>query len=421
MKGMIIKLNNNFITEIEIDELRHLKNINIEISKDKAKHLILTGKNGVGKTTILEAIKKYLTCLEEGFASNIEFWTEEISRNEEQLKYEADQQQRILLKNEIDSAKNCIKEYAVYGVKFNLSNEIKQFIELLEQGKLIIAYFDANRQISVEIPKGPEKIDLKKTFSINDNPSKIFVRYLLDLKTQQSFARNEGDMEVANNIEAWFTKLEDALRVILDDNSIKLKFDYRNYDFKLVQDSKEPYGLNELSSGYSSIINIVSDLILRMDKNRAVEERNYVFDTEGIVVIDEIETHLHIELQKKILPFLTSFFPNIQFIVSTHSPFVLNSIDDTVIYDLEKNIRVEDLSAYSYEGIVEGYFEVDNYSNEIKEKIVEYKKLAFAENLSDDEKARRAELRIELKNSSNDLAKELKTEFEEIERKRKKK
>ena len=382
MKGMIIKLNNNFITEIKIDELRHLKNIDIEISKDRAKHLILTGKNGVGKTTILEAIKKHLTCLESGLGSNIESWTEEIS--------------------------------------LNFSNGIDQFKTLLEQGKLIIAYFDANRQTSVEIPKGPEKIDLNKTFSINDNPSKIFVRYLLDLKTQQSFARNEGDMEVANNIEEWFTKLEDAIRVILDDNSIKLKFDYRNYDFKLLQDNKEPYGLNELSSGYSSIINIVSDLILRMDRNRAVEERNYAFDTDGIVVIDEIETHLHIELQKKILPFLTSFFPNIQFIVSTHSPFVLNSIDDAVIYDLEKNIRVEDLSAYSYEGIVEGYFQVDNYSNELKEKIAEYKKLAFAENLSDDEKARRAELRIELKNSSNDLAKELKLEFEEIERIRKK-
>lgn len=44
------------------------------------------------------------------------------------------------------------------------------------------------------------------------------------------------------------------------------------------------------------------------------------------------------------MPFLTSFFPNIQFIVSTHSPFVLNSIDNSVIYDLEKDIRVENLS-----------------------------------------------------------------------------
>ena len=93
-----------------------------------------------------------------------------------------------------------------------------------------------------------------------------------------------------------------------------------------------------------------------MDKNRASEEKNYSFDIEGIVLIDELETHLHIELQKKILPFLIEFFPNIQFIVTTHSPFVLNSIEDAVVYDLEKNIRLENLSNFSYEGIVEGYF-----------------------------------------------------------------
>ena len=152
---------------------------------------------------------------------------------------------------------------------------------------------------------------------------------------------------------------------------------------------------------------------------KAGTKRNYAFDTEGIVLIDELETHLHIELQKKILPFLVEFFPNIQFIVTTHSPFVLNSIEDAVIYDLEKNIRIEGMSQYSYEGVVEGYFEIDNYSNELKEKIRKYKELAFATDLTDDEKALRGELRIELKNASSDLAKELKEEFNEIERKRK--
>ena len=49
-----------------------------------------------------------------------------------------------------------------------------------------------------------------------------------------------------------------------------------------------------------------------------------MYDLQGIVLIDEIETHLHVELQKKILPFLTNFFPNIQFVITTHSPFILN-------------------------------------------------------------------------------------------------
>lgn len=169
------------------------------------------------------------------------------------------------------------------------------------------------------------------------------------------------------NIEKWFEMFLSALKIVLDDDSIDLNFDYKNYNFKIIQKNREPFGFDELSDGYSSIINIVADLILRMDQNRASNERNYAFDIEGIVLIDEIETHLHIELQRKILPFLTTFFPNIQFIVSTHSPFILNSIEDSVIYDLENNIRMENLSNYSYEGIVEGYFEVDQYSKELKE------------------------------------------------------
>ena len=58
-------------------------------------------------------------------------------------------------------------------------------------------------------------------------------------------------------------------------------------------------------------------------------------------------------LQKNILPILTELFPNIQFIVSTHSPFILNSISNVVIYDLENKTLVnteEGLSNIPYEG-----------------------------------------------------------------------
>lgn len=48
--------------------------------------------------------------------------------------------------------------------------------------------------------------------------------------------------------------------------------------------------------------------------------------------------HLHIAWQKKILLFLIRVFSNLQFIVATHFPFVVSSIESAVIYDLEKNI-----------------------------------------------------------------------------------
>lgn len=292
-------MNNHFITKINIDKIRHLENIEINLDENKPKHLILTGKNGVGKTTLIEAIRDYL---DEGI----------ININE------------------------SFKDYLCIEFNSNKTGKEDLLPSLYKQGKFILAYYSSERSTNVQIPSGVEKVELKDTYTFNENPSEVFLKYLVDLKTQQSFARNEDDIEVVENIENWFNKLENAMKTILDDDSIKLKFDYRNYNFKILQDNREPYGFNELSSGYSSILNIISDLILRIDKNRAAICRNYAFDTEGIVLIDELETHLHIELQKKILPFLVEFFPNIQFIITTHSPFVLNSIDNAVIYDLEK-------------------------------------------------------------------------------------
>ena len=110
--------------------------------------------------------------------------------------------------------------------------------------------------------------------------------------------------------------------------------------------------------------------MMRMENKNA---RNY--NIQGIVFIDEIETHLHIDLQKKILPFLITFFPKIQFIVTTHSPFVLTSIDNAVVFDLEKQLKLENLSGYSSEAIVESYFQSDKYSELLKAQVARYKEL----------------------------------------------
>lgn len=93
-------------------------------------------------------------------------------------------------------------------------------------------------------------------------------------------------------------------------------------------------------------------------------------------MIDEVETHLHLELQRLILPFLTRVFPNIQFIVSTHSPFVINSIPNAVVFDLERKLRLENLTEYSYEALAEGYFKVDTDSAFLQNRLNRFKELA---------------------------------------------
>ncbi len=91
----------------------------------------------------------------------------------------------------------------------------------------------------------------------------------------------------------------------------------------------------------------------------------------GIAIIDEIDVHLHISLQKKVLIFLIRAFPKIQFIVSTHSPFVITSMNnDTAIYDISSGeFFEEDLSRYSYESVIKGLFHVEVQSDQLTSEI----------------------------------------------------
>jgi predicted ATP-binding protein involved in virulence len=209
----------------------------------------------------------------------------------------------------------------------------------------------------------------------------MFLQYIVNLKADRSFARDDNKQDIVQSIDEWFYKFEGLLKEIFDDPSLKLEFDSKNYTFYIISNDRGKLSFNTLSDGYSAILNIVTEIILRME-----EKSSKIYNMQGIVLIDEIETHLHIELQKKILPFLTTLFPKIQFIVSSHSPFVLNSIENAVVYDLENKFRVSDLSAYSVDGIIENYFDIDKYSDSIKNKLEEYENLIQKSNLSETEK-----------------------------------
>ena len=205
---------------------------------------------------------------------------------------------------------------------------------------------------------------MKDLYEINETPRQDFVKYLLDLKMTEALAVSGGKTEKAEQIREWFARLESLLRKIFEDDTLTLEFDEETFRFFIHMSGREKFDFNSMSSGYSAIWDIVADLMLRMEKQ---SQRTFRFDMPGIVLIDEIETHLHLELQKKIMEILTGIFPNVQFIVTTHSPFILNSLENVVIYDLENHTLVENgLTEVPYEGIVEGYFQADSMSDELK-------------------------------------------------------
>jgi len=80
---------------------------------------------------------------------------------------------------------------------------------------------------------------------------------------------------------------------------------------------------------------------------------------------------------------------------------------------------MEDMSLYSAEGIVEGYFEFDSYSETLLQKVKRYQELAEVDNPTDEERAEWATLFTEFRQLSGDLSREAKSAFEEIEDRRK--
>ena len=364
-----------FITNLAIKKVRHLKNISIPLSEERIRHLILTGKNGSGKTSIVEALARYLDIIISGSREN--------------------------------AFKNCQKELDI-----KLNNNIDSIPELACKYNYILAYYKADRVFQAEQPKHVEKVRFKDSYELTEFPRNEFVKYLLDLKMTEALARTNNKAEKADEIHAWFAGLERLLKQIFDDETIKLEFDEETYEFHILQQGKEPFDFNTLSGGYQAVLDIVVDLMMRMQHQI---QRSFDFNLPGIVLIDEIETHLHLELQKNILPFLTKCFPNIQFVVTSHSPFILSSISNAVIYDLENQTLVEHgLGNVPYEGVVEGYFKVDKLSEVLREKFDRYRELVCKESLSDDEMSEIVELELYLDEVPDYLAIGITTEYQKM-------
>jgi len=445
-----------FIQKLTIKDVRDIKNLEIPLDDNERKHLIITGKNGCGKTSTLEEINNLLNKLiNNGFATieahkkniksykqlikntqkNISSYENNIYRetkNKDKLNYSdnlnylSNKQKILQITNNIKSyndnivtMKNNIKSYndninlwqkliddfAKVDVLFSNQNEIYKDIV---NGKFILAYFKAKRENKQTIPQTPTKQSFQKKYDTNFELNKTFLQYMLNLKTTQAFAQIRNDTIEVEEIGKWFGNFENSLKTIFDKDDLKFIFYDKEYKFKIEYEDKS-FGLNELSDGYSSLLAIVTELILRMEAHGVK-----AYDMQGVVLIDEIETHLHVDLQKKVLPFLVSFFPKIQFIVTTHSPFVLSSLSNAVICDLEKRFITSDLSAYSYDALIESYFDSDKYSKEVKEKIEVFEKLADRDDLFDIEQDEYFKLKKYFNTIPTFMADELAVKINEI-------
>lgn len=373
-----------FLTEICIKKVRHLQDITIPLDSNKRKHLILTGKNGSGKTSVLEALVRHFSIIlnEQSPFRNNPFRPNYFSNRAPEKR------------NEHGAVTKC--------------TSFPMLQEKYAAGEFILAYFKAERLAKVEISSSIEQITPGSRYSMTATPGEKFVKYMVSLKATQAFALQKKDDSRAEEIESWFAAFERILQKIFGDPTLKLDFNIENFQFHILQKDREPFDFNTMSSGYSAVFNIINDLIMRLGGDPSAKK-------EGIVLIDEIDTHLHLELQRTILPFLTELFPNIQFIVSTHSPFILNSVENAVIFDLEtKKIVRDGLANYPYNGIVESFFNTDMLSAELRNKYDRYKELTAKADLQDTEYAEIMDLETELDEIPDFLSPDIASEYSRI-------
>jgi predicted ATPase len=309
-----------FITGIHIDKVRHLTNVDIALSENERKHLILTGKNGSGKTSLLEAVRDFV-----------------IVNQREKAPQQDNRQSQAALDSALFGG-NTPKGNATPSITVLFSEIAENLFDIT------FAYLSAERSV-LDSPNAIEAVEVWGKTIITRNASKDFLKYILNLYVQYLSAKDSGSpLAEIEQYKAWFDRFTQALRDIYDCQELKLKPDMKKLKFLVTLPGREPFGLHEMSDGYRAFLEILMELLMRFESADGAVDYNQ----SAIVIIDEIETHLHVELQKRALPFLTQMFPCVQFIVSTHSPFVITSLPNAVVFDLEKR---EQLKNPSYFGI----------------------------------------------------------------------
>jgi len=293
--------------------------------EDKAEIHILTGENGVGKTTVLEMLIG-------GFGFN---------NLQRKRRYSANiNSYSVFFSEGIES--NFSWGDAPNSWKTSISNhQIQKLHQIIANPNLEATYagftYSGSRSIGAgSISSIKELTDKPLQDALNflsATQPNLVLQWIANNIAKEAIAKNQDDEEKASKFRGSVSRLESAIEVIVG-HKINFIFKYDPMSV-IIEVDGESLEFNLLPDGLKSIISWLADLLMRMDRVKWVNNTP-VFERNFILFLDEIEVHMHPKWQRKILPAVQGLFPNAQIFISTHSPFVVGSVDGAWVHRLVK-------------------------------------------------------------------------------------
>ena len=342
------------LKSIKIKNYRCFKDVEIDFDD----HITLVvGKNGAGKTAILDAVAvsigTFLLGIDGGVGRSI---LKDDARYEfYDLDGTIDSQHQFPVK--IESIGDCRNEENVKWVR-SLNSEngkttIKDAVELTSIAK----------KVQQQIMKGYKTLILPLISYYGTGRLYVQKKEKRNIKSLTEFRRQVGyvDCMAAESNEKlmlnWFQTqtlkslqkqqktgvLEPPILLktvekaicrcyerISGSKNASISFDLDTHrlmlEFETEEGDGQKFAMDEMSDGYKNTLSMIGDIAYRMAVLNPMLGEQVLEKTPGIVLIDEIDLHLHPQWQQTILSDLQAIFPNIQFIVSSHAPAVINSI-----------------------------------------------------------------------------------------------
>lgn len=341
------------LTELVLHNVRLYGADGLSLKFDPDKHAtVLLGDNGCGKTTVLQAISTILGSYLSQFpgSGDVQMTDDDVHIGDNGVRGDYLGIEAKLAGNGIDAID--VKRYRRGRVAAPAPQlkEIKSYAQHLiseidaktEDVKLpIIAYYGTERG---RITAPERRRNFKKAFGRGDGyvsamtPATDFKSFFqwFDFKEDEERREREArwDRDYTDpSLNAVRHALEKFVGEDFTSPAIKL------HPLRFVMNQKNTgrsLRIEQLSDGYRIVISMIADIASRMAELNPSDRYEDILSTPGIILIDEIDLHLHPKWQRCIVSQLIKTFPNVQFVLTTHSPLV--------VLDASENAEVVNLA-----------------------------------------------------------------------------